>query len=776
MKIRTELSLMFLVCGVIPLLMCTAANFYSSSCHSLEMEHSSKKLLEENVRKSLQVIHSGKQEQIQAMMATIQSQVETFSQRPDTILACVNLTEAFKSNSISNQRHYNDVNETIGHFYRSEFLKRFQEKNPGAKLDPDRLLKKISIQGKLLQYDYIANNPHPVGQKAKLDRTDSNQTYSYYHSRYHPLFRQYVEKFGYYDAFICDSKGNVVYSVFKELDFGTSLVNGPYSGSSLADVFRFTTKLEKGKTAFGDFQPYLPSFNSPAGFVGAPIYSQGKPIGSVIFQISLERINKIMVKRDGLGKTGESFLVGQDKIVRSDSFLDPKNRSLEMAFRNPERATIDTSSVDQIFNGKSGFLKQTKNYLQQEVMSVYSPLGIPGVHWGIITEISYQEAISGVSEASASGAWMFYVFSGLSILVSGIVIAIAGWVFNRKFVLNINRCVDALRKIAKGDTTIRLPENNKNEFGEIAVSFNQATQRIGDMIRRISTSVNSLADTSEQISHAGENLSKDASGSKSQTKQLSNAVSGLSGDVKSMEGNSKQMSSNMLTVSAGIEQMTRTIENISGNAEKSAKVANQASELAGVSNDQISDLGTAAVEIGKVIEVIQDIADQTNLLALNASIEAARAGEAGNGFAVVATEVKELAEQTGNATNDIRRRIEGIQSSTDRAVHSIREISEVVEQVNVVSATIASAVEEQNVTTKEIARNIKQTADASNVVSEAVARTSRVTEDISSSISLVDNAIGRTASTAQQSKDRGSQLLSMSRQIREMVSQFEFEE
>ena len=151
-------------------------------------------------------------------------------------------------------------------------------------------------------------------------------------------------------------------------------------------------------------------------------------------------------------------------------------------------------------------------------------------------------------------------------------------------------------------------------------------------------------------------------------------------------------------------------------------------------------LGAAADEIGKVIEVIQDIAEQTNLRALNATIEAARAGEAGKGFAVVATEVKELAKQTASATDDIRRRIEGIQNSTGESVRAIGEISEVIKNVNEVSRTIASAVEEQSITTREIAQNVAQTTTAAEAVSRGVAESASACQEVTRNISQVDQA------------------------------------
>ena len=155
--------------------------------------------------------------------------------------------------------------------------------------------------------------------------------------------------------------------------------------------------------------------------------------------------------------------------------------------------------------------------------------------------------------------------------------------------------------------------------------------------------------------------------------------------MQGMASGTEEMSANVKTVAAAVEEMTASISEVAKNAEHAAQIAGEASNLAQTSNQNIGQLGEAADAIGKVIETIQDIAEQTNLLALNATIEAARAGDAGKGFAVVANEVKDLAKQTAEATEDIRHRIEGIQSSTGLAVTSIGNISEVIAKVNEVS-------------------------------------------------------------------------------------------
>jgi methyl-accepting chemotaxis protein len=208
------------------------------------------------------------------------------------------------------------------------------------------------------------------------------------------------------------------------------------------------------------------------------------------------------------------------------------------------------------------------------------------------------------------------------------------------------------------------------------------------------------------------------------------ATEELTASMTDVTNSTAETMDSMKTVAAAVEEMTASISEIAQNAAHASGAVGAAAELVQTSNDKIGQLGRAADEIGKVIEVIQDIAEQTNLLALNATIEAARAGDAGRGFAVVATEVKELAKQTADATEDIRARIEGIQSSSSQAVDSIRQISDVIQQVNDVSKTIASAVEEQSITTKEIARTVSTASAAGDRVARTIGEAANVVQQI----------------------------------------------
>ncbi|NUQ65025.1 MAG: methyl-accepting chemotaxis protein [Pirellulales bacterium] len=358
----------------------------------------------------------------------------------------------------------------------------------------------------------------------------------------------------------------------------------------------------------------------------------------------------------------------------------------------------------------------------------------------------------------------------LAVLLAGL----ASAVMARAIVRPIARVTEMLEDICtgNGDLKKRLDIASHDEIGRMAGNFNGLLNRLQAMIADMGRDAVTLASSSTELSATAETLAGGAEKTVAQSREVAAAAEQMSTNMTGMAASTEQMSANVRTVATAVEQLTASISEIARSAEQAAGVAGQAAQLVSAGNAQIAGLGSAAEEIGKVIEVIQDIAEQTNLLALNATIEAARAGDAGKGFAVVATEVKELARQTGSATEDIRKRIEGIQGSAGQAVTSVSEISRIIEHVNEVSRTIASAVEEQSITTKEIARNVADSSTAAATVARGVAESASASREISRTIVGVDQAARQAAEGAVQTQTSSQELSKMAEQFRALVGQF----
>jgi methyl-accepting chemotaxis protein len=307
-----------------------------------------------------------------------------------------------------------------------------------------------------------------------------------------------------------------------------------------------------------------------------------------------------------------------------------------------------------------------------------------------------------------------------------------------------------LKDIAQGegDLTRRLNIRNRDELGEVSSWFNVFMDKLQDVMRQVAHSTQQVAGASEALNGT--------------SRQITANSAETSAQVGVVTHGTQQVSQNLQSVSTGAAEMTTTIQDIATNAHQAAKVAGEAVNTAQAANATITKLGQSSAEIGEVIKVITSIAQQTNLLALNATIEAARAGEAGKGFAVVANEVKELAKQTAKATEDISRKINAIQTDTKGAVEAIGTISGVISQINYISGTIATAVEEQSATTNEMTRNV---ADAAQGAAE-----------ISNNIEGMSKAARSTSSSAEESQKAANELAEMATQLRGLMGQFKIDE
>lgn len=303
---------------------------------------------------------------------------------------------------------------------------------------------------------------------------------------------------------------------------------------------------------------------------------------------------------------------------------------------------------------------------------------------------------------------------------------------------------NAVQQVAAGDLTVHVVSRSRDEVGQIVTAVNDMVDNLADCIGTVATNATTLSASSRELSAASTQVSSNSEETASQANVVASAA--------------EQVSKSVATVAAAAEQMTASIREIAQQASEAARVAAHAVSVASRTNDTITTLGASSSEIGKVIDVITTIARQTNLLALNATIEAARAGSAGKGFAVVANEVKALARQTADATEEIRGRIEGIQGETRTAVGAIHEITAVIEQINAIQTVIASSVEEQAATMNEISSNS----------SEA----SRGSFEIARNIASVSTAAQSSTEAAASTSAAARELADLSAQLNRLVARF----
>jgi methyl-accepting chemotaxis protein len=353
--------------------------------------------------------------------------------------------------------------------------------------------------------------------------------------------------------------------------------------------------------------------------------------------------------------------------------------------------------------------------------------------------------------SSASGAAATWLWA----VIVGSPLAAAAVYFTLQAV--IARSIGALSvRLASGAEVADLPASGLADVDALTAACAQAHETASGASDHVAREINRLTQALRDFSGLASRVNT-GSGDTSMSQVVSSAEC-LTRTLTRMAETTAEMSGGVGNVADAIQQMSATIADIAKSAENAASIADKATRLAQQSTSKVDALGRNADEIGRVIEVIQDIAEQTNLLALNATIEAARAGEAGKGFAVVATEVKELATQTANATDDIRRRIEGIQDSATETVKAINEIGVVVNSINDVSRTIAAAVEEQSITTKQMASRIADSVDAADAVARGVSESAEASQQITSNVTGFAKVVTDAMQSAQAAKDASEQL------------------
>ena len=617
-------------------------------------------------------------------------------------------------------------------------------------------------QESYLQKVYINDNPNPAGNKHKLNAATDGSLYSDAHAKYHPWFREFLESRGYYDIFLIDDHGNVAYSVYKEADFATNLNDGKWANTDIAKVYKqVEANYRKGYVAFSDFAPYAPSADAPASFIATPVLDhEGGHHGVLIFQMPVERINKVMQNAAGMGESGESYIVGTDMFMRSDSRFRKEGDPSSILNQK-----VDTAAVRAAIAGDDGVMVGA-DYRGVDVLSAYGPLEFNGVTWAIMAEIDMAEVDIPVIEMRNQ------MIIGILIILT--IMAGIGFFFARSITTPISRMTDSMGVLADGNLEVQIPSQDRtDEIGEMAAAV-QVFKDNAIEVKRLEEE--QKANEERQAREKREMMLKMADDFESSVGGVVNSVSSASTEMQSsatalsataeetskqsttVAAASEQASANVQTVASAAEELSSSISEISRQVAQSTQIsATAVAEVEGA-NEQVQGLADAANKIGEVVALITDIADQTNLLALNATIEAARAGEAGKGFAVVASEVKNLANQTAKATEEISNQIGGIQTATQDAVHAIGSIGGIISQMNEIASTIAAAVEEQGAATQEIARNVEQASQG--------------TAEVSSNISGVQAAAGETGESASQMLGAADELSQQSERLRAEVDRF----
>jgi len=560
-----------------------------------------------------------------------------------------------------------------------------------------------------LLYDELKeyHDKHHIGE---LDNFDVNEIdYQTIKNRFSKQMENIVNSNGYYDVFIiCSKHGHVMYTYAEERDLGANLKHGSLQTSHLAEAWNGA--IEKDDIYITDLQSYAPSNGAPAQFISHPIKnSEGKTVAVFAIQVPDALINEIMTDHTGLGETGESYLLGQDHIMRSNSRFQEKIVL---------KTKVDSKTAGKAFSGEKG-IEIVKDYRGVDVISAYDKIETYGLGWAILTEIDRDEALRSTVKLRNS------ILAIIAIII--VVVSVASWYIAQSIAKPVEEAVGFVTAIANGDLTRTIELKQKDEIGAMIAALSTMSGKLKDVVENIAIGSDNIAAASIQMSSSSQDMSQGAS----------------------------QQAASVEEVSTTLEEIASNIENNTADARETETIASSAN----ASITKVAESARQAVNANKIIAekitIIDEIAFQTNLLALNAAVEAARAGEHGKGFAVVAAEVKKLAEHSKVAAAEIVDLAKKGLEVTENAGTLLEETIPQIEKTTNLLQKIATASEEQNHGTSQINNAVQQL----NTVTQRNAATSE--EELSGQANQLKDLIAffktgnNTKETAKQHTQQG---------------------
>lgn len=470
LPLSKKLILGFLLAGLVPMSILAAVSMTNAN-----------RSIETQVSNQLQAVRDLKAHEITRYFETLRNQAATLATDPAVIEAATQLPVAFREYASDAQLAHTEIvalRRELEQYYRDGFGAEYRRQNSGLNVDMTNELNRLDDASIVMQHSYISANANPLGSKHLLDTAGADTRYNRLHLRLHAMLRPYVEKFGFYDVFIVEaSTGMVVYSTFKEVDFATSLKDGAYANTSIGEAYRKGLQLSAGGTTLVDFRNYRPSYDAPASFVATPITADNKTVALLMLQIPISRINAIMTDRSGMGQTGETYIVGPDHLMRSDSFLEPRFHTVVNSFRNPDKGQVNTQATALAFKGNAA-VEELLDYNGNPVVSAYTGIDLGDFQWALLAEQDVAEAFAPARALLRSTI--------INAALCSIALSVLGWLFSRLIADPVHEVARVLTNVGhSGNFSLRAKVTSTDEVGKMATAFNDFIGVLGSAFQQI---------------------------------------------------------------------------------------------------------------------------------------------------------------------------------------------------------------------------------------------------------------------------------------------------
>ncbi|MEA3404246.1 MAG: methyl-accepting chemotaxis protein [Pseudomonadota bacterium] len=678
-----------------------------------EATDSAKTALTEQAFSKLEAARDIKKAALERYFHTVENQLITTATNNTVISAATDFNQVFRSfeqDTLITEQDRGTQKLAVKDYWQNGFGKEYQTQN-STEFQVSSFAQ-LSTQATSLQYMYIADNKHPLGSKNQLIKSNDASRYSQFHRLYHPWFDQFSNKFGYYDIFLVNNQGEVVYSVFKELDFATSLTQGPWKNSPLADSFKQAQTLKEGEIHITDLKLYTPSYNAPAGFAATPIMQDGQRVATLIFQLPLANITAIMSDRSGMGETGETYLVGADQLMRSDSYLDPENHSVSASYRNPEKGKVNTEASVAAIQGETGSEIIT-DYNGNSVLSVYTPVNFGENQWAIMVEIDEVEAFEAI-----------YSLQNLTMITAVIILAIIiglGWWLASSLSSPIVRLTHKMNEVSQNfDFSQQAAISSKDEVGQAAEAFNTLLSKTSGALSDVNQTMNNIAK-----GHFNSRIDNELVG------DLETLKNNVNASAESVDNTMNALNAIMNAISDG-DFKARMNKNIEGEFRTNVDHAMQSMDMA------ISELGHVIhqLSIGDFSARIQTdlrgdlqtLKNNTNQsveqleTAMNEIIQAIVTMSHGNLTVTVdgqyQGELNKLKEAYNQSKEQLNRVLEQVNSAAKMVNSASQEVASSSMDLNDRTQNQAASLEETAASMEELTSTIKHNTDNANMADE----------------------------------------------------------